>query len=68
MAIRPARAWNTPVMIIMMAANMMRPTAQPLVCRPAREYASLLTANPSSATGDDRTMAPRRTAGITLLR
>jgi hypothetical protein len=33
-------------MIIMIAANMMRPTAQPLVCRPAREYASLLTADP----------------------
>jgi hypothetical protein len=25
---------------------MMNPTAQPLVCRPAREYASLLTAIP----------------------
>src|SRR4029453_16361065 len=52
MAIRPCRAWNTPAMIIMIAANMMKPTAQPLVCRPAREYASLLTAVPSSATDD----------------
>jgi hypothetical protein len=34
-----------PTMIIMMAANRMSPTAQPLVCRPAREYASLLTAD-----------------------
>jgi hypothetical protein len=39
-------------MIIMIAANMMNPTAQPLVCRPAREYASLLTADPSSASDD----------------
>jgi hypothetical protein len=39
-------------MIIMMAANKMSPTAQPLVCRPAREYASLLTADPSSASDD----------------
>jgi hypothetical protein len=38
-------------MIIMIAANKMNPTAQPLVCRPAREYASLLTADPSSAFG-----------------
>ena len=27
-----ARAWRIPVMVIMMAANMMKPTAQPLVC------------------------------------
>jgi hypothetical protein len=46
MAIRPCNAWKMPTMIIMIAANMMRPTAQPLVCRPAREYASLLTADP----------------------
>src|SRR5215213_11930907 len=52
MATSPCRAWNTPVMIIMIAANMMNPTAQPLVCRPAREYASLLTADPSSASDD----------------
>src|SRR4030095_16770967 len=54
MAIRPCNAWNTPTMIIMIAANMMRPTAPPLVCRPAREYASLLTADPSSISTDDR--------------
>src|SRR5215203_340637 len=54
MAIRPCKAWNTPTMIIMIAANMMNPTAQPLVCRPAREYASLLTADPSSISTDDR--------------
>src|SRR5829696_657646 len=41
-------------MIIMIAANRMNPTPQPLVCRPAREYASLLTADPSSITMDDR--------------
>src|ERR671912_2519870 len=45
MAIRPCKAWNTPTMIIMIAANMMNPTAQPLVPRSARraaddEYAS----------------------------
>jgi hypothetical protein len=36
-------------MIIMIAANRMNPTAMPLVCRPAREYASLLTADPGQA-------------------
>ena len=51
----------------MIAANMMKPTAQPLVCRPAREYASSLTADPSSAQMTDRTMTPGRKAGITLL-
>jgi len=50
----------------MIAANMMNPTAQPLVCRPAREYASLLTADPSSAWMTDRTLAPVGEAGITL--
>src|SRR5829696_6451962 len=65
MATRPCNAWNTPVMIIMIAANMMNPTAQPLVCRPAREYASLLTADPSSARMTDRTMAPAEDADIT---
>jgi hypothetical protein len=54
-------------MIIMIAANKMNPTAQPLVCRPAREYASLLTADPSSASDADRTMAPAAEADITLL-
>src|SRR5215211_8710732 len=52
MATRPCKAWKTPDMIIMIAANMMNPTAQPLVCRPAREDASLLTADPSSASDD----------------
>src|SRR5829696_1375584 len=52
MATRPCKAWKTPDMIIMIAANMMNPTAAPLVCRPAREYASLLTADPSSASDD----------------
>jgi len=51
----------------MIAANMMNPTAQPLVCRPAREYASLLTADPSSARMTDRTMAPAEDADIPLL-
>src|SRR5215216_6413754 len=52
MATRPWIAWKTPVMSIMIAANRMNPTAMPLVCRPAREYASLLTADPSSASDD----------------
>src|SRR5215217_6998947 len=52
MATRPCKAWKTPDMIIMIAANRMNPTAAPLVCRPAREYASLLTADPSSASDD----------------
>src|SRR5215203_3639606 len=52
MATRPCKAWKTPDMIIMIAANRMNPTAAPLVCRPAREYASLLTADPSSASND----------------
>src|SRR5829696_10501344 len=52
MAIRPCNAWKMPTMISMMAANRMNPTAQPLVCRPAREDASLLTADPSSASDD----------------
>src|SRR5829696_2359925 len=52
MAIRPCNAWKMPTMISMMAANRMNPTAQPLVCRPAREDASLLTADPSSALDD----------------
>jgi len=51
----------------MIAANMMNPTAQPLVCRPAREYASLLIADPSSARMTDRTMAPAAEGDITLL-
>jgi hypothetical protein len=45
MPMSPCNAWNTPTMIIMIAANMMNPTAQPLVSRSARraaddEYAS----------------------------
>jgi hypothetical protein len=50
----------------MIAANMMNPTAQPLVCRPAREYDSLLTADPSLISTDDPTMAPVEDADITL--
>src|SRR5215204_5887463 len=66
MAIRPCKAWNTPTMIIMIAANMMNPTAQPLVCRPAREYASLLMPiPPRSQRTTDRTMAPTEDADIT---
>jgi hypothetical protein len=49
-----------------MAANRMNPTAQPLVCRPAREYASLLTAIPPLLRMTDRTMAPGGEADITL--
>jgi hypothetical protein len=45
----------------------MNPTAQPLVWRPAREYASLLTADPSSAWMTDRTMALRRMPTLPLL-
>src|SRR4029453_1476688 len=52
MAQKPCVAWKTPDMIIMIAANRMNPTAAPLVCRPAREDASLLTADPSSASDD----------------
>jgi hypothetical protein len=51
----------------MIAANRMNPTAMPLVCRPAREYDSLLTADPSSAPDDRRTLAPRSDGDITLL-
>src|SRR5215204_2923369 len=65
MATRPCKAWKTPDMIIMIAANRMNPTAAPLVCRPAREYASLLTADPSSASGDRPHMAPAADADIT---
>jgi hypothetical protein len=35
MAMSPCNAWKMPTMIITMAANMMNPTAQPLVFRPA---------------------------------
>jgi hypothetical protein len=33
MAIRPAKNWNVPAIIIMMAAKTMSPVAQPLVAR-----------------------------------
>jgi hypothetical protein len=45
-------------MIIMIAANKMNPTAHPLVSRPAREYASLLTADPSSISTDGGVRSP----------
>jgi hypothetical protein len=54
-------------MIIMIAANMMNPTAQPLVCRPAREYASLLTAVPPPLRMTDRSLALRRMPTLPLL-
>jgi hypothetical protein len=54
------QAWNTPTMSIMIAANRMNPTAMPLVCRPAREYASLLTADSSSAPDDRPHLGTRR--------
>src|SRR5687768_6149957 len=37
MAIRPCTAWKMPDMISMMAANRMKPTAQALVSRSARD-------------------------------
>ena len=81
MPMRPWIAWNTPTMIIMIAANRMKPTAHPLVSRAARdpddEYVSLdicsfLLGSAAGHVGGpqrttERTIAPGRGGGITLL-
>jgi hypothetical protein len=50
----------------MIAANVMNPTAKPLVCRLPREYESLLTAVPPPLRITDRSMVPAADADITL--
>ena len=75
MAMSPWIAWNTPTMIIMIAANRMKPTAHPLVSRaardPADEYASLVIYSSSSvprpatpAGRNGRPNAPSHQAGV----